>query len=118
MVGWFTGPDPAQCESASRPLALKIVENPVGGWPRITDLRALFRGRVGRPSKAPVRPGPHAIACTLTTTRKIRPSRSFESTAITSATRSRNSGNRVRRAIKMTTGIGGSATFAVTRILD
>ena len=56
LVGQFTGPDPAQCESASRPLALEVVEIPVGGWPRITDLRALFRGRVGRPAKAPVRP--------------------------------------------------------------
>ena len=42
------GDRPAKLFLGNGPLGLEVVEVPLGGWPRITDLRALFRGRVGR----------------------------------------------------------------------
>ena len=42
------GDRPAKLFLGNGPLGLEVVEVPLGGRPRITDLRALFRGRVGR----------------------------------------------------------------------
>ena len=42
------GDRPAKLFLGNGPLGLEVVEVPLGGRPRITDLQALFRGRVGR----------------------------------------------------------------------
>ena len=42
------GDRPAKLFLGNGPLGLEVVEVPLGSRPRITDLRALFRGRVGR----------------------------------------------------------------------
>ena len=42
------GDRPAKLFLGNGPLALEVVEVPLGGRPRITDLRALFRERLGR----------------------------------------------------------------------